>query len=186
MMSKKLIYLSICLFSHVFAFAQNDKQEFVSTDIENFWLAYEKIISTKDSLEQGRYLQEFYLKKGSDGLKSLIEVRNYSEKELIDAMIQYPKFWVSLKPNTLNVKELYPEIEADIQKLKQAYPNLKPSTIYFSFGAFRTNGTIQGNRVLIGSEMVLADNTTIINELPEVRQAYYQEYRLIAPNLGNL
>ena len=154
--------------------AQKTKQAYVSTDIDNFWNAYDKIISTKDSVQQIALLQELYLDKGTEGLKGIIEVRNYSEKEFIDWITQNPKFWNSIRPNTLKVKSLYPKINANIKKLKKAYPDLKPSTIYFTIGAFRTGGTIQGNKVLIGSELSLADKTTIIDELPSWRQLFYK------------
>jgi hypothetical protein len=170
----KLFLILISLIFTTFSFAQNIKQKFVSTDIDNFWLAYEKIISTNDTIQQDNYLQEFYIKKATLGLKSLIEVRNYSNKDFVNSINQYPKFWNSIKPNTLKVKSLYPKIKSDIQKLKKAYPELKPSTIYFTVGAFRTGGTTQGNKVLIGSELSLADKTTIIDELPNWRQNFYK------------
>ncbi|MDN3706211.1 hypothetical protein QW060_03625 [Myroides ceti] len=157
---KKLLSLIIILCLATATFAQKTKQIFVSADIDNFWNAYDKINATKDSAQQYKLLKDFYLDKGTPGLKSLIKVRNYSEKEFISWMTQYPKFWSSLKPNTLKVKSLYPKINANIQKLKKVYPDLKPATIYFSFGAFRTGGTIDGNRVLIGSELSLADKTS--------------------------
>ncbi len=154
--------------------AQELKQSFVSSDIDNFWVAYDKISSTKDSVKQYAFLKEFYLDKGSEGLKSIIDVRNYSDKEFIDAINNYPVFWNSIRQNTVKVKDLYPEINADLLKLKNFYPELKQSTIYFTIGAFRTGGTIQNNRVLIGSELSLADKNTIINELPTWRQPFYK------------
>ncbi len=172
----KNFFILISLILAINSFAQNNKQTFVSTDIDNFWIAYEKIISTNDSIKQYEHLKELFIDKGTQGLKSLMYVKNYTDKDYIDAIAKYPKFWNSLKPNTLNVKELYPEIETDIQKLKNAYPDLKASTIYFTIGSFRSNGTIQNNGILIGSELTLADNSTIIEELPEWRQPFYKEY----------
>jgi len=87
---------------------------------------------------------------------------------------KYPKFWMSIKPNTLRVKSLYSTINTDIKKLKKAYPDLKLSTIYFTVGSFRTNGTIQGDKILIGSELSLADRNTIIDELPDWRKPFYK------------
>lgn len=171
---KKNLLLIICIGISLLTNAQALKQSFVSTDIDNFWVAYDKISSTKDSIKQYAYLKEFYLNKGSDGLKSIIEVRNYTDKEFIDAINNYPIFWKSIRENTLKVKDLYPEINADLLKLKNFYPDLKQSTIYFTIGAFRTGGTIQNNRVLIGSELSLADKNTIINELPAWRQPFYK------------
>lgn len=172
-MRKVLItVLSCCLYS--IAITQNQKQVFISSDIDNFWKAYDKIISTTDSASQYKFLQELYLNKASLGLKGIIEVRNYSEKEFIDWITKYPKFWASIKPNTLKVKSLYPSINADIQKLKKVYPELKHSSIYFTMGAFRSGGTIQGQKVLIGSELSLADKSTFVEELPAWRQPFYK------------
>jgi len=171
---KKLFCAIIFLNLTHASFAQKFKQVFVSTDIDNFWTAYDRIIGTKDSAKQYTLLKDLYLKKGTVGLKSLIEVRNYSEKEFIDWITRNPKFWNSIRPNTLKVKSLYPKINKNIQKLKTAYPELKPATIYFAIGAFKTGGTIQGDKVLIGSELSLADKTTLVNELPSWRQPFYK------------
>ncbi|MBC7851427.1 MAG: hypothetical protein H7Y31_16915 [Chitinophagaceae bacterium] len=174
-MMKVFTLAAVIAFSS-FLHAQSPRQVFVATDIDNFWTAYQKIVSTKDTIKQYTYLKELYLDKASPGLTSLMEVRNYRAKDFLDAINQYPEFWSTLKPLTLNVRKDYPEIEAAFNKLRQLYPELKPATIYFAIGAFRTNGTIQGDRILIGSELALADNSVKINELPEWRQPFYREY----------
>jgi hypothetical protein len=171
---KKIILATIIFFVTNGLFAQKLEQVFVSTDIENFWTAYDKIVATKDSAKQYSLLKEWYLDKATLGLKSLIELRNYTEKDFIDGINQYPKFWRSLRPNTLKINTLYSDINLDIQKLKKAYPDLKPSTIYFAVGAFRTNGATQQDRVLIGSEFSLADKNTLVDEFTEQRQAFYK------------
>lgn len=169
---KKLLYLTLFLLAAVDVFAQ--KQVFVADDIDHFWTAYNRIHQEKDSIKQYQLLRDLYLNKATPGLQGLLEVRRYSEKEFIDAMTQFPQFWASIRPNTLKVKTLYPKINANIQKLQKAYPGFKPATIYFSMGAFRTNGTVQGNKILIGSEMALADKTTAVFEFPVWRQSFYK------------
>lgn len=171
---KKILLVALALCFTTQLLAQKFRQRFVSNDIDNFWIAYDKIVATKDSASQYRLLKELYLSKGTPGLQGLMAVRNYSEKDFIDAINRYPKFWNSIRPNTKKVAGLYPAIDANIQKLKQAYPGLKPATIYFSVGAFRAGGTIQGNKVLIGSELSLADKTTVVSELPAWRQPFYE------------
>lgn len=168
--------LLLCLAVPCISNAQRWRQDFVAKDIDNFWVAYDKIVSTSDSALQVKYLKEFYIDKGTPGLKSLMEVRNYSESEYIRSINNYPEFWKSIRPSTLKVKAQYESINKDIQKLKNAYPALKPSVIYFSIGAFRTNATIQGDKILIGSELSLADKTTAIHELPQWRQSFYQSH----------
>lgn len=170
----KFFFLILSFSFTTMSFAQKFEQKFVSTDIDNFWKAYDKILSAKDSVSQYTFLKELYLDNATPGLKSIIEVRNYKEKDFVDMIKKYPRFWSSVKPNTLKVKNLYPAINSDITKLKKAYPDLKPATIYFTVGAFRTNGTIQGDRILIGSELSLADRNTVIDELPDWRKPFYK------------
>lgn len=171
---KKILLLLLLVNFTTISFAQKFTQDFVSTDIDHFWIAYDNIINTRDSIKQYRLLNELYLSKATPGLKSIIEARNYKEKEFFDIITKYPKFWTSIKPNTLKVKAQYAKISADIKKLKNAYPELKPATIYFTIGAFRTNGTVDGNKILIGSELALANKNTIITEFPEWRQPFYK------------
>jgi hypothetical protein len=152
-------------------------QEFEAKDIDHFWSAYDKIIRTEDTLEQRKYLKEMYLEKGTEGLKDIIEVRGYSEAEFLNAIKSYPDFWKSIKGNTLKTSDYQKEITEDIRKLKRAYPDLAPSKIFFTIGAFRTNGTIKGRNVLIGCELALADENTIVDELPAWRQPFYREYK---------
>lgn len=154
--------------------AQNYPTTFDAKDIDHFWLAYDKMNATKDTSLQLKYLKELYLDKASAGLKGLIEVRNYSDRELRNAFTMYPNFWASIRANTLKVKTLYPEINAHIELLKKAYPDLKNNTIYFTMGAFRAGGTVHENKILIGSELSLADKNTIVHELPDWRQPFYK------------
>ena len=171
---KKILLPLMLLISLTNSFAQKRKPAFVSTDIDNFWMAYHKIIAAKDSIKQYNLLNEFYLNKATPGLKSIIQARGYTTTDFINMMTRYPKFWASIKSNTINVKNQYGKIAADLNKLKKAYPDLKPATIYFTMGAFRTNGTVDGNKILIGSELSLADKNTIISELPDWRQPFYK------------
>lgn len=156
-------------------FEQEFKQEFITADVANFWLAYDKIIVAKDSVTKGRLLREQYIDKATPGLKSLMLVRNYTEPVYLHFIKTAPRFWKSIRKNTLSVEKHFPEIEADIRKLQRLYPALQPKPIYFSMGCFRTNGTVHDGKVLIGCETALADSKTIVDELPEWRRPFYKE-----------
>jgi hypothetical protein len=173
----KVLCLIILPFFTTWAFCQSSNQKIISTDINNFWAAYDKISATKDSVLQIQYIKELYLDKGTDGLKSLLQVKNYTAKEYVDVINKYPKFWESLRENSLSTQKLYPEIAASIEKLKEAYPSLKPSTIYFLIGVFRTGGTAHEDRVLIGSEYSLGDETTVTEEFSEQRKNFYKDFK---------
>lgn len=146
---------------------QSNNQYIFTSDIDNFWTAYDQITSTKDSVLQVEYLNEFFLKKGTPGLKALMETKNYTAKSYINAINNYPLFWKSIRPNTFKTKSLAKEITAEIQKFKAIYPDLKPARIYFTIGALKTGGTTQKDKVLIGSEITTGDQSTITSEFPK-------------------
>lgn len=147
--------------------SQNTSENFITYDIDNFWIAYDKIISTKDTIKQYEYINKLFIQKGSEGLKAIMEVRNYTDKSYIEAINNYPLFWNSIRKNTLKAKDFAEEIKLEIDKLKILYPNLKPAKIYFTIGALRTGGTTMNGMVLIGSEIALADNNTITTEFSQ-------------------
>jgi hypothetical protein len=139
----------------------------INVDITNFWNAYDKISTTQDSVLQYKYLDSLYLKKGSAGLEGIRQARNYTPEDYISAINNYPKFWASIKKNTLQSDKIGSELEKGIEKLKALYPELKPAKIYLTIGAFRTGGTTIDSLVLIGAEISMADSKTVTSEFPE-------------------
>lgn len=150
-------------------------QEIITSDLDHFWQAYDKITSTQDSTLQYEYLQKLYFEKASLGLKKIIKEKRYTPQQFINVINSYPEFWKSIKSNTLNVDKLHKEIEVNILKLKTHYPELKHSCIYFAIGTFWSNGATLDSTVLIGSEMALADHNTLYKELPDHLQEFYNK-----------
>ncbi|MEZ4779641.1 MAG: Ig-like domain-containing protein [Flavobacteriaceae bacterium] len=139
----------------------------VTSDIDHFWEAYDKIIATEDSTLQYQWLDSLYFQKGTKGLHAIREARNYTPKDYIDAINNYPKFWNSVRKNTLKANTFAYELEQGIENLRQLYPDLKPAKIYFTIGALRTNGTTLDSLVLLGSELAMTDKNTVVSEFPE-------------------
>ena len=157
----------LLLFTLTNVFGQLSDQNIITTDIDNFWTAYDKVITTKDSSLQYKYINELFIDKGTPGLKAIMEARDYTSKSYIEAINNYPLFWNSIRANTLKAREFANEIAIEVGKIKSVYPILKPAKIYFTIGAFLTGGTTLNGIVLIGSELALADKNTITSELPE-------------------
>jgi len=155
------------LFAFAKIYGQENEQYFVTTDIDNFWTAYDKIKTTNDSALQYKYLNNIFIKKGTPGLKAIMEVREYTSKSYIDAINNYPLFWNSIRANTLKAKDFATEIALEVNKIKNIYPDLKPAKTYFTIGALLTNGTTLDGQVLIGSEVALTDKKTITSEFPK-------------------
>ena len=146
---------------------QQPSRNIVTTDVMNFWIAYDNITATQDSILQYKFLDSLYFQKGTDGLKAIRQLRNYTSQDYIHAINNYPDFWNAIRENTLKSDQLSSALEKGIRKLKEIYPNIKPAKIYFTIGALRTNGTTLDSLVLIGSELALANKETPTNEFPD-------------------
>ncbi len=142
-----------------------EQANIITTDVTNFWEAYDKMKTTNDSIQQLKYLKEIFIEKGTPGLEGVIKARRYTLEEYHKAIISYPKFWNTLRPNTLKINEYKENIERGVNEFIKLYSTAKPAKIYFTVGAFRTGGTTIENKVLIGSEIALADATVNTSEL---------------------
>lgn len=163
----KIIALSFLLvLSAARSLSQDNSQHIITQDVTNFWQAYDKIITTKDSLQQLQYLNSLFLEKGTPGLKAIMIARNYTAESYINAINNYPQFWTSIRKNVFNATQFAKDIELDINKIKNLYPELRPAKIYFTIGALRTGGTTLDGMVLIGSEIAMADQHTVTSEFP--------------------
>ena len=139
----------------------------ITSDIDHFWTAYDKITGTEDTIAQLRYLQELFLDKGSPGLEGIMRARNYTPQEYLQAIRDYPLFWASVRENTFKAKTMAGKLKTAVDKLKALYPDLRPADIYFTIGALRTNGTVMNSMLLIGTELAMADQNTVGSEFPE-------------------
>lgn len=165
-MKKLFVLISALLFAEGLC-GQHASQNVVTTDISNFWTAYDRITSTQDSILQYTYLDSLYFRNGTEGLAGIRAARNYTPQDYINSINNFPTFWSSIRNNTLAVDASKADLEDGIEAFRRAYPELKPAKIYFSIGALRTSGTILNGSVLIGAELSMADSSTPTNEFPE-------------------
>ena len=162
-MKKQLLTLSFCIFS-VLLFAQVPTKIFTS-DIDNFWIAYDSVHTTTDTLKQAEFIQHLYLNKATDGLKDFMVARQHTAKRHLKNILRYPKFWVSLKSHTLQIKHQAIEIENAMLRFKKLYGNFKRPGIYFTIGCLNSGGTTSDDKILIGAEIAASDSTVDASEL---------------------
>jgi hypothetical protein len=144
-----------------------EASDVVTVDVDNFWIAFDSIHSTNDSLLQAKYLSELYIERGTEGLKKMMSARNYSANEYLHVINNYPNFWHAIRLETAKAKATSIQLSAGIENLKKLYPYLKPAKIYFTIGALRSNGTTIDSSVLVGAELALANVNTPTTEFPE-------------------
>ncbi|MGC4035712.1 MAG: DUF2268 domain-containing putative Zn-dependent protease [Chitinophagaceae bacterium] len=144
-----------------------NQQKVFTEDIDNFWIAYDSVHSTTDSLQQLQIIQHLYIDKGTEGLKEFMKRRDYDAERWVDLIRKYPKFWNSIRQNTLSTKTKAPQIEKSITRFKTLYPELRDAKMYFTIGGLRSGGTTSGNLVLIGSEIATGTAATDVSEFPD-------------------
>lgn len=164
---KNTLSLLICLLALTACEPADTTQNVLTSDIANFWEAYDQIKTTSDPVLQKEYLVGSFIDKGTPGLEAIMKARRYTVESYLDAINDYPSFWESIRENTLKADQLAPELEAGIEQLRAIYPDLKPAKIYFTIGALKTNGTAMDGLVLIGSELAMADQSAVTDDLPE-------------------
>ena len=152
------VFLHLFLLTNLFS---QHASNIITTDIDNFWTAYDQIITTKDNAQQIEYLNKLFIEKATIGQQEMFKARRYAPQEYVDEINKRPEYWTAIRPNTLKAKDLAIEMEAGIEKLRKIYPELKPANIYFTVGVFRSGGTTSGNDILIGSEIIFADEKNV-------------------------
>src|SRR5687768_21020 len=179
-MKKLLLYLTVLQLAVLTASAQPKQQTVYTIDIDNFWKAYDSARRTNDTLQQQQIIQTLYIDKGTRGLRAFMEARNYTAAGWVNLINKYPKFWNSVRKNTLGVKQYEDQIENSISKLKELYPALKPATMYFTIGGLRSGGTTTEDMVLVGAEIATGNASTVVYEFKD--RWLSEVFRLQQPN----
>ncbi|GAA4033534.1 hypothetical protein GCM10022409_17270 [Hymenobacter glaciei] len=169
---KSACLLLLCLFNLATARAQSTKPRVYFSDIDNFWVAYDSIRTTPDSLKQLQYLNRLYIGKGTSGLRAFMAVKGYTAGEWVSSIRRHPRFWQSIRPSTQLAKTGARGLEPYLRKFKKLYPALRPAAIYFTIGALRSGGTTQDSLVLIGAEIATGGPETDISEFTPAEKSF--------------
>ncbi len=140
----------------------------ITSDIDNFWVAYDSLQNTTDSIST---IQRLYIDKASDGLLEFLKVRpRFTSKAYVEAIVKYPKFWKSVRQSTLNIEKNALRIKSAFMEIKKIYPEFEIPDICFAISPVSAGGTTaQDNKMLlIGTEIVAADSSVDISEFNNI------------------
>lgn len=157
--------LFIILLFNLSLFAQNNQTKIFTSDIDNFWVAYDSVLKTKDKSLQIRIVQELYLDKATEGLKEFMISREHTAQRHLINILSYSKFWKSLRPKTIEIASYKKEIEIVMSRFQKLYPNFKQPEVYFTIGCLNSGGTTTENKILIGAEIACSDKNVDASEL---------------------
>ncbi|TGE10302.1 hypothetical protein [Hymenobacter fodinae] len=162
---KRILCLLLLAGSINSALGQSAKKQKVFTeDIDRFWVAYDSIRTTANRTKQLAYINNLYIKPGTEGLAAFMKARDYSAELWVDLINKLPKYWASIRPNTLAVKTKTKDIEKSIRRFKRLYPEMREASMYFTIGGLRSGGTVDGSKVLIGTEIATGNAQTDVSE----------------------
>jgi hypothetical protein len=139
--------------------------KFVTSDIGNFWRAYDLAAKESDKAKRVAIFQTEYLDKGSAGLKDFLRLRIKSSEDLVSAIDRMPKYYASIRPQTLQVQRMEKRMRAAFEKFKSIYPAAVFPDVYFLIGVTNSGGTTGPSGLLIGTEMYGKTATTPMEEL---------------------
>ncbi len=166
---KQCLITLLIVFTGLTLFGQANKKIY-SSDIRNFWIAFDSIKNTGDTLKQHHLIQELYIDKGTKGLKDFIELRHFTAAEWLRSFGIYPKFWASIRPKTLWINNNEQLIANIYQKFRALYPAFHQPDTYFTIGCFRGGGTAINGNLIIGSELASSDASVDASELSQANQ----------------
>ncbi|MDF7815231.1 hypothetical protein [Hymenobacter sp. YC55] len=143
------------------------QQRVFTDDIDHFWTAYDSVKTTANHAQQVAFMTSLYVERQSPGLAAFMKARDYSAAHWVELIHRYPKFWTSIRPNTLTVKQQAPAIESSIRAFRKLYPELREARLYFTIGGLRSGGTVEDQMVLIGTEIATANAQTDVSEFTD-------------------
>lgn len=159
----------------LFALISNYKsQQIYKLDIDNFWIAFDSIQKTNEN--KAFILKQLYIEKGSEGLKSFMKLKNFNENNYIESFKKYPKFWKSIRENTIITEQKSKTINNFLKRFSRIYPNDSNGFIFYTIGALKSGGTSDNKNLILGLELVTGNKNTDTSEFED------KSYKLLFNN----
>jgi hypothetical protein len=156
------------------------KAGFITTDVHNFWNAYDKAL--KDTAHFKQIMKKLYFDKASRGMNDYMGAKVSSIDFFVQRIKSAPAFYSAIRKNTLKADEYKPAFLASYVKFKQLFDGARFPDVYFIIGAFTSGGTATDAGLLLGVNQVAGDSNVPLGEL-----SFKQRTRLnnigVLPNL---
>ncbi|MFN7926104.1 MAG: DUF2268 domain-containing putative Zn-dependent protease [Bryobacteraceae bacterium] len=142
----------------------------VTTDIDNFWRAYD----AAQSGDRRSALQSLYFNQATQGLRDFVQVRGLNAANLGAAIDAYPKYYATIRDNTLKVAAQKPLIDLYLSRFLGLYERARFPAVYFLIGRVSTGGTVgPSGSLLIGTEVFSLGGDADPSDLKQKIPAFY-------------
>jgi hypothetical protein len=146
--------------------ASADSIEIVTEDVTHFWEAVDRLNPQSSRADSIQAFQAYYFDRATPGLQSYISSRLKKPDGLLMALGMLPRYYASVRPNTLALVAQKERVRRAVADLQRYYPESRFPDIYFVIAGFISQGTVLNGKMILGAEMVAADSTTVVSELP--------------------
>jgi hypothetical protein len=143
-----------------------DKARIVTSDINLFWKVYDQY--RKDTANAENLFLTGYFDKGSLGLQEYYRLKTPNIggiKGFVRNIKTMPRFYNSIRKNSLQIQSLADTVKNIYRKLKYWYPESNFPNTTFVIGGWSSGGTATEYGSLVGADMQTADSLTITEEL---------------------
>ena len=139
----------------------------VTSDLENFWRAWDRAATAETWEDSVAAFEELYREPASEGLVDFFEARIGDVPSLLAEIRSAPRYYASLRPQTPRVSEFVPEIHRMFADWVDLYPEAELPDVFFVIGRRSSGGTTGPGRLLIGTEMYGRTSDTPDEELSD-------------------
>ncbi|GAA4310708.1 TPR end-of-group domain-containing protein [Nibribacter koreensis] len=139
------------------------KAQLVTTDVHNFWKAYD--LAAKNPTKQQEIFEQQYFGKASVGLQDYFQNKISSVELFLNNLNNKQAFFPAIRKNTLQVDAMKPAIYQSFQKMKELYPAATFPNVYFVIGRYNSAGTASDNGLLIGIDQFSRTEDVPLHEL---------------------
>jgi len=138
----------------------------ITSDVVNFWRAYDRLAGARTREDSLRALTQEYFDRASPGLREFIRIRLERPENLLRALTLGPAYFAAVRTRSVALDEHVPVIRNGLAALQALYSAAVFPDIYFLVAGFVSQGTLTDSGLYIAAEMVSADTTTPLDELP--------------------
>lgn len=152
----------------------------VTTDITNFWNAYDKVQNEPGKITE-IYRSE-YFGKASPGLEDYLALRIGSVENFSANQKKNEKYYAGIRKNTENINEQTKLIYSSFYKLKEIYSDAVFPDVYFLIGRLNSAGTTSDNGLLIGLDQMAYSEDVDISGFSESKRQMLK-HTSVLPNI---
>jgi hypothetical protein len=152
-----------------------DAAKLDTTDIDHFWRAYDAAMTvlrqsadpkSKEATEAAAAAYgTLYIDQASAALQTYFLIKVGALDDFVEVTRRYPRFFDSIRPNTLRVRALEPAFRALFRKMNEVVPGAVFPDLTFVMGTMSSGGTSVTNGLVIGMDLNARGDDTVLSEL---------------------